>query len=684
MPSTNPLDQTNYTALIPSGAPAWHNGSNTLTYSFLTSMPSYYTLNGSGTYSIGNGETVSPGQSVAMTAAQQSMATLAITRFNEVANINMVNVGATGGNLTFGVDNMTANGSGLYGFAYYPGSSNSTAGDIWLNSLNTEVANPTFFDEGWDTFIHELGHALGLEHSFSGVSLPGVLENSQYTVMSYDPHPAQAGIPDPTQQWPATPMLYDIQALQFLYGANMNTRTGDDVYFVSGGVSGFEIANGGKLIATIWDAGGNDTFSGADQTSAVNIDLRPGYFSTIGSISNNIGIALGVDSTRATSAIIENAIGGSAGDTLRGNDVANSLYGNAGNDSLFGGEGNDMLYGGANSDALDGGGGLDYARYDEAAYGDIRISLQVPALNTNVAAGDTFTGIEGLILGSGNDWIYGDGDANYLYGGGGNDNIFGSIGADYQHGGSGLDYARYDDAGYGDIRVSLQAPSIGTSVAAGDTFVEIEGLILGGGNDWIYGDGSFNYLYGNSGNDNIFGSLGADYIHGGAGFDYARFDDAGYAGLVADLVGANTNTGAAAGDTYVDIEGLILTGFGDFGFGNDLGNYLYGLGGNDTLDGRGGADYLSGGIGNDMLTGGSGNDIFAFGLGFGRDTITDFIGGTGLGDQLGLQGVFGSFAAVIAASTQVGANLEIALNGSDVLVLNNFSIANLAADDVLI
>ncbi|WP_394689335.1 nidogen-like domain-containing protein [Hoeflea sp.] len=906
MPSTNPLDPTNYTALIPSGNPAWHNGANSLTYSFLSEMPSYYTLNGSNVYDIG-GETVSPGQNISLSPTQRAMAELAIERFNEVANLNLVpagtagtggtpngaaitgngslvgglggaagfgeleaprnddgfqvydissvfenglnffgntysslyvntngsvsfgngistytpstingntgtpiiapfwadvdtripasigtnsgpvyidmdtvndvltftwadvgyydyngdrknsfqlqlfdrgggnfdivfryddinwttgdasggsgglggniaragyssgngvfyelaasgnqgamlgldstvgNTGTTGlwafssttavGDVTFGVDNMTSDGPTTGGFAYYPGDTNSIYGDIWLNSLNSLVANPALYNFGWYAVIHELGHSVGLEHSFENASLPAILESAQYTVMSYDSHPTQAGIAGSAREWPATPMLYDIQALQATYGANMNTRTGNDVYFAAGGVSGFEIANGGQFIATIWDAGGIDTFSGEAQTSAVNIDLRPGYFSTIGSISNNIGIALGVAGTRATSAIIENAIGGSAGDTLQGNDVNNTLIGNGGNDTINGGAGNDILIGGTGADAMNGGSGLDYARYDEAAYGDIRISLQVPVLNTNVAAGDTFTEIEGLIMGLGNDWIYGDGGDNYMYAGGGNDNIFGSIGADYHNGGAGFDYARFDDAAYGNITVSLAAPSIGTSVAAGDVFVDIEGLILGGGDDWIYGDNDNNHLYGNSGSDSLFGSNGADYLHGGAGFDYARFDDAGYSGLVADLVGANTNTGAAAGDTFVEIEGLILTGNNDFGFGNEASNYIYGLGGNDYLDGR---------TGNDFLFGGTGNDTFHFMAGYGRDTVGDFNGGSGLGDRLDLQGVFGSFAAVIAASTQVGANLEIALNGTDVLVLNNFSISNFAADDVVI
>ncbi|WP_394689336.1 calcium-binding protein [Hoeflea sp.] len=297
---------------------------------------------------------------------------------------------------------------------------------------------------------------------------------------------------------------------------------------------------------------------------------------------------------------------------------------------------------------------------------------------TNADVNETVVGddlIDNMFGTSGNETLYGGANTDSLFGGEGNDMLFGGSDSDVLNGGTGLDYARYDDAAYGDLWVSLQVPALNTGAAEGDTFTEIEGLILGGGNDWIYGDAGANYLYGGSGNDNIFGSLGADYIHGGAGLDYARFDDAGYAGLVADLLGANTNTGAAAGDVYAEIEGLILTGNNDFGFGNELSNYIYGLGGDDYLDGR---------TGDDFLFGGTGNDTFHFMASYGRDTVGDFNGGTGLGDRLDLQGSFASFAAVLAASTQVGANLEIALNGSDVLVLSNFTISNFAADDVLI
>ncbi len=327
-----------------------------------------------------------------------------------------------------------------------------------------------------------------------------------------------------------------------------------------------------------------------------------------------------------------------------GTSFADTVFLGNGNDSFSGGLGNDTVRGEAGNDSLRG----------EA----------------------------------GNDSLYGGANNDTLDGGADNDNLFGGLGADSHIGDSGIDYARYDDGAYGNITVSLNSAAnaiIGTGAAAGDSFSGVEGLIMGAGNDWVYGDTLNNLILSGDGNDNIFGSLGADFLDGGTGFDYARFDDASYGALQADLAGANSNTGAALGDTYANIEGLILTGFGDMGFGNSLDNYLYGLGGNDTLDGRSGADNIDGGIGNDSMIGGTGNDVFWYrGAGFGRDTVQDFAGGTGLVDQINLQGVFANFAAVIAASVQVGANLEIRVNGTDVLVLQNFSISNFAADDVIL
>ncbi|MFC3077023.1 calcium-binding protein [Phenylobacterium terrae] len=351
-----------------------------------------------------------------------------------------------------------------------------------------------------------------------------------------------------------------------------------------------------------WLAGGAgfDLLSYESATMAVQVDLAAGrgFSSGEDTLSGFEWVLGGVFAdTIAGSAAAETLFGWDGGDLLNGAGGDDLLFGEAGDDRLTGGSGHDHLFGGHGADTLDGGAGFDYVRYDDQAYAGFIVSLSNPALNTGAAAGDVLIGIEGLVLGTGNDVGYGDGGDNYLYGMAGHDNLYGGAGADYLHGGSGFDYARYDAETSG-FTASLAVPAHNTGAAAGDVFVEIEGLILGSGNDWAYGDAGANYLYGMAGHDNLIGGAGADYLHGGAGFDYVRYD-AETSGFTVSLAAPARNSGAAAGDVLVEIEGLVLGGGNDVAYGDAGANYLYGMGGADNLFGGAGADYLHGGAGFD-------------------------------------------------------------------------------------
>ena len=107
------------------------------------------------------------------------------------------------------------------------------------------------------------------------------------------------------------------------------------------------------MYASIWDAGGNDTLSWLDQSAIGLIDLSPGAYSFFGKTSSQsdtdlysifsagdgfIGIAY--------DCIIENAKGGKASDTLKGNSAANKLYEGTRvgiKDKLTGNGGNDIF-----------------------------------------------------------------------------------------------------------------------------------------------------------------------------------------------------------------------------------------------------------------------------------------------------------------------------------------------------
>jgi Ca2+-binding RTX toxin-like protein len=171
-------------------------------------------------------------------------------------------------------------------------------------------------------------------------------------------------------------------------------------------------------------------------------------------------------------------------------------------------------------------------------------------------------------------------------------------------------------------------PSWNTGDAAGDVYVGIEALVGsaygdalsgdGGNNmfwglagaDWIEGQGGNDTLYGNDADDHLLGGAGADWLDGGNDFDYARYD---YSGAVTARLDAPwLNTGDAAGDAYVGIEGLVGSAYGDVLFGDGGNNMLWGQDGSDSLMGLDGNDGLHGGGGSDAIDGGAGADTAYF------------------------------------------------------------------------
>jgi Ca2+-binding RTX toxin-like protein len=152
----------------------------------------------------------------------------------------------------------------------------------------------------------------------------------------------------------------------------------------------------------------------------------------------------------------------------------------------------------------------------------------------------------------------------------------------------------------------------------------VNGAIYGGGgNDTlILGAGNQN-LFGGAGDDTLHGGAGADRLDGGEGFDVASYAHA-RAGVRASLEEPALNTGDAAGDVYVSIEGLRGSRHADELVGNGGDNRLWGAAGDDLLFGGHGNDSLWGGDGDDQLYGGAGDDRLDGGEGDDR-----LFGGTG-------------------------------------------------------
>ncbi|MGO4706535.1 M10 family metallopeptidase [Microvirga sp. 2MCAF38] len=266
--------------------------------------------------------------------------------------------------------------------AYYPVPNAGTiAGDVWFGkspSFNAAAVGTW----GFQTAIHELGHALGLKHPHESgadgdlATLPVWQDSLEYSVMSYHSYVGSTDFGYTNEQYglPQTYMIGDIASLQYLYGANFDFRRSNTTYqwnpltgeaFVDGQGQGHpgnpatvgEQAD--RIFETIWDGGGIDIYDLSNYRSNLRIDLKPGASSTFSfdqlarldynvSAKGNVYNALQYQADSRS--LIENAKGGSGNDVLSGNAAANHLYGNAGNDTLFGGAGADTLEGGSGSD----------------------------------------------------------------------------------------------------------------------------------------------------------------------------------------------------------------------------------------------------------------------------------------------------------------------------------------------
>ncbi|WP_157961952.1 M10 family metallopeptidase C-terminal domain-containing protein [Acuticoccus kandeliae] len=423
----------------------------------------------------------------------------------------------------------------LGAYAFNPAADES-GGDAWFGS--DIAATATTGTYAFRAVLHEIAHALGLKHPDEAGPfgrLPSDIDGSEFSVMSNRAYPdadPAAGLGIDPSGYAETYMVYDIAALQHLYGANYSDR-GDDRYVFNPATR--------VMQRTIWDGGGHDTYDFSRYITPVTIDLRPGRWSTTGQeaqLNRTEALGTGATAILANGAVhnallheeswrsgIEDARGGSAGDTITGNRLANTLDGRDGNDAIHAAEGPDTLAGGPGADTLSGGGGSDSMDGGEDAD-----TLDGGSGDDTLAGGP---GGDSLSGDGGSDSIDGGEDADTLDGGGGEDTLAGGPGADRLSGGDSPDSlvgGDGDDAMQGGRDDDTLAGGPGNDTLMGNSGDDRlrggngEDRIDGGpGSDTLLGERGADFLLGGSDDDVIIGGFGDDTMRGGPGDDVFRF-----------------------------------------------------------------------------------------------------------------------------------------------------------------
>ena len=329
-------------AQIKTGVYAMGEGSSrqTFSYSFMTDLPDGNTSDSTGFRTMSN--------------TQKAAVRRAFDYLSSIINVTFTESNSAGqADINFGTNNQSTRGSS--GYANVPNGSGDHPVYLFLdNSAGNTNTNMTQGSYGWQTLIHEIGHTLGLKHpgnyNASGGTMPGpflpkALDSRLYTLMSYNNPAGSMEVTLTGSRYsgstlnPSTYMMFDMAALQFMYGVGSGQGVSDyQVTSFTADWSGMQ---------TLWTPEGG-VIDASAVTNANIMDLRAGAFSSINVIPKSITDSFPTSLKTAATYMGLNNVGlayGSHISTAKGGSASDVFYTSTTADvSIEGGDGNDTVY----------------------------------------------------------------------------------------------------------------------------------------------------------------------------------------------------------------------------------------------------------------------------------------------------------------------------------------------------
>ena len=540
--------------------------------------------------------------------AERNAARAALDAWAAVSGVTFFEVAPDQGSIKFSAFTFDETlGDGAQAFAFLPASGTVFDQDVFLDSA---------YAGDMAVLLHEIGHALGLKHSFeNGDTLAADLDNTDQTVMSYTVGPGGGDELGPL----------DIDAIQSLYGdaaqdglqvADWHWDAATQTLYQTGagrdsmlfGIGGADVIHGSDADDQIWGRGGHDALFGEGGNDII---FALDEASLIDGGVGNDGLSGGDGDDHVIGGDGDDSVSGNLGDDLlQGGPGADRVNGGFGHDRMYGGDGDDTLtasiLGDVNGLIVDGGAGNDFAELT-AAPGNDHLVLSEATLE---AAGAHIE-VETLSL------VGSEGGLAIIAGG---------------------DGPTWLAAGQNEASLLL-AGNGETSLQAGDAN---DVLIGGAGDDYLVGLGGDDVLIGGAGGDSMSGHYGRDrYVIRSVsestadnpdeitdfdlGMDLLDLSALGLDSVTIDAHPEQAYTDIIAGDLFIHVRALITaddilldpaplpasSDASDTLLGAVEGGALGGGGGDDLLVGSDRRDTIDGGAGADMMAGLGGDDTYA-------------------------------------------------------------------------